>query len=378
MSEAETKTLVGRGNSSSYPCDHSLVLHGICFLCGSANMEEENCGLSHVLHAISFLCGSATEERRSGLLFDPFCVVSKIKTLFCSCDHRMAQRGICCQCKRTVARPNGLTFNYIAKGLELSPEFVASVKKQVTRRCIAEKKLYLVLDLDNTLIHTRRVSQLTEAEKHLVKEADSRDDLGLAEEENSSGGLTKLRPFAREFLREANQLFRMSVYTNGNSAYAARVLKLLDPNKIYFGNRVIARSGDSTSMYKTLDLVLAEERSVVIVDDRSAVWSLPDQRNLMQIEKYEFFDEKEEKKKALKMFMKKLKIYTRENFNGIFGADGGDSKSDRADREGEEGREREGGALANTLRSLKRVHEEFFHGGDFADVRVLLRKMTRN
>jgi len=70
----------------------------------------------------------------------------------------------------------------------------------------------------------------------------------------------------------------------GLFTYAQTVLKLIDPDKVYFGDRVIT-SKESPSK-KTLELVVADKQSVVIVDDTSDVWP-HDKSNLLQITKYE-------------------------------------------------------------------------------------------
>ncbi|CAH2079918.1 unnamed protein product [Thlaspi arvense] len=140
-----------------------------------------------------------------------------------------------------------------------------------------KKKLHLVLDLDHTLLHTVIVSQLSQKEKYLIEEVDSREDLWSFDDNEL---LIKLRPFVREFLQEANKLFYLYVYTMGNRDYAKTVLSLIDPENIYFGDRVITR--DESPYKKTLNLLVADKRRVVIVDDTRDVWP-HHKRNLVEI-----------------------------------------------------------------------------------------------
>ncbi|VVA97993.1 unnamed protein product [Arabis nemorensis] len=83
----------------------------------------------------------------------------------------------------------------------------------------------------------------------------------------------------------------------GNRGYAKAVLELIDPKGMYFGNRVITRT--ESPELKTLDLVLADERGVVIVDDRRDVWPTVHHdhkhSNLVQIRKCHYFRVKDEK-----------------------------------------------------------------------------------
>lgn len=82
---------------------------------------------------------------------------------------------------------------------------------------------------------------------------------------------TKLRPGVREFLEASSRLFQLAVYTNGERGYAEAMARLLDPGGGLFEGRVISH-GDSTRQgMKDLDVVLGEERAVLILDDTEQV-----------------------------------------------------------------------------------------------------------
>ncbi|KAF8106312.1 hypothetical protein N665_0144s0023 [Sinapis alba] len=72
----------------------------------------------------------------------------------------------------------------------------------------------------------------------------------------------------------------------GTFSYAQSVLSLIDPDKVYFGDRVI--TSEKSPYKKTLDLLSADKRRVVIVDDTSMVWP-QHKRNLFEIAKYIYF-----------------------------------------------------------------------------------------
>ncbi|CAF2128171.1 unnamed protein product [Brassica napus] len=221
----------------------------------------------------------------------------------------------------------------------LSHEAVAVTKHLTTLvSCSNEKKLHLVLDLDHTLLHTTRIPRLTQAEKYLIEEAG--DPMVF---------LTKLRPYVREFLKEANEMFTMYAYTMGNRDYSKFILDVIDPKQIFFGERVITR--DESPYMKTLDLVLAHERGVVIVDDTRDVW--PDhKRNLIEISRYKYF---------------------RMN-NSRHSKPFSEEKTDESENNG---------GLANVLKLLKEVHCEFFRVAnekelESKDVRLLLQEIEFN
>lgn len=85
--------------------------------------------------------------------------------------------------------------------------------------------------------------------------------------------LMKLRPFLRTFLKEANKLFRMYIYTTREQDYATEVAKLLDPQCVYFPSTVICQSNNTTMNQRGLDFVLAPENLVIILDDKEHVSS---------------------------------------------------------------------------------------------------------
>ncbi|CAA0224783.1 unnamed protein product [Arabidopsis thaliana] len=275
-------------------------------------------------------------------LIENSCLEPESKTATLICGHFFVRYGICCNCRSTVDRDYGRAFDYLVHGLQLSHKAVAVTKSLTTQlACLNERKLHLVLDLDHTLLHSIMISRLSEGEKYLLGESDFREDLWTLDREM----LIKLRPFVHEFLKEANEIFSMYVYTMGNRDYAQAVLEWIDPKKVYFGDRVITR--DESGFSKTLDLVLADECGVVIVDDTRHVW--PDhERNLLQITKYSYFRDYSHDKES--------KSYAEE-------------KRDES---------RNQGSLANVLKVLKEVHQEFFRGGieelDSKDVRLLLQE----
>ncbi|KAK1369175.1 RNA polymerase II C-terminal domain phosphatase-like [Heracleum sosnowskyi] len=144
---------------------------------------------------------------------------------------------------------------------------IENTKLKILQR---QNKLCLILDLDHTLIHSK---------------AGNVDNV-----DGNHTFLIKLRPFVHEFLKEANKLFEMYVYTLATRDYAMGVVSLLDPDGLYFGSRIIA-SEDSTDEYqKSLDVLPdVDENFVIILDDLNVVWSKY-LRNLIVIQPYNYFD----------------------------------------------------------------------------------------
>ncbi|XP_010535247.1 PREDICTED: RNA polymerase II C-terminal domain phosphatase-like 4 [Tarenaya hassleriana] len=280
-------------------CDHCTVLHGVCCHCGSSVDGQQ---------------------------------------IFKRCGHWVVRHGRCCRCGSP--QPNCLPFDYISQGLHLSYEFVGSAKRLVTENSLRrKKKLHLVLGLQCILVHCRHVSRLSNGEKYLLEEIESRDDLWVVE---ALDVLVKLRPFVREFLREANEMFTMYVYTHLSPEWAEAALKFLDPQNVYFRHRVIT-CPDNTYDMKTLDLVLAEERGVVIIDNRCRAWWPEHRRNLRPIASYGYFEPRRTVVDVAKSIKRKLfGCVTNQNIP---------IHRDESEKDG---------ALANALAFLKTVHEKFF------------------
>lgn len=84
--------------------------------------------------------------------------------------------------------------------------------------------------------------------------------------------------------------------TNNNTCrmYAHAMVELLDPNNVYFGNRIIAagiNGQDDAAWQQTKRLMQGlegREPVVIIADDSSAVWP-HDRRNLFVVERYIYF-----------------------------------------------------------------------------------------
>ncbi|XP_023902307.1 RNA polymerase II C-terminal domain phosphatase-like 4 [Quercus suber] len=174
---------------------------------------------------------------------------------------------------------------------------VALLRDWKTNDLLRKKKLILVLDLDQTLLEARAIKKLTSEENYLLEsEAEADQDCT-----SSSGGkgslfkfevepplLVKLRPFVKEFLKAANDMFEMYIYTRACRVYALKVARLLDPDGDYFLSRIITRDERPGCDKKCLDEVLGHENVVLIVDDNRNMWP-KHQANLINIQKYEYF-----------------------------------------------------------------------------------------
>ncbi|KAK2984132.1 hypothetical protein RJ640_006285 [Escallonia rubra] len=268
-------------------------------------------------------------------------VSSNVHLLLCAgasvekdtCTHPGDIGGLCIRCGQKVDDQSGVAFGYIHKDLRLGNHEVARIRKRDFKNLLRQKKLYLVLDLDHTLLNSTRFLDITLEEEYLRSQTHTL-------QEASKGSLfrldylhmfTKLRPFVRTFLKEASNFFEMYIYTMGERAYAMEMAKLLDPENIYFNSKVIAQ-GDCTQKHqKGLDVVLGHESAVLILDDTEPVW-VKHKDNLILMERYHFFAS------SCRQFGFNCKSLS-------------ELKSDESEADG---------ALATVLEVLKQIHRMFF------------------
>ncbi|XP_050222790.2 RNA polymerase II C-terminal domain phosphatase-like 4 [Mercurialis annua] len=202
---------------------------------------------------------------------------SSNKPFFARCSHPAVLRSICDNCPQETF--DHLRFDYVKRGLRLTKTEVDRMRNFQTNILLKKKKLILVLDLDETLLHTARDS--------VTEDIESLQDVFKVKLTDFSCTV-KLRPYVLEFLEQASTMFELYVYTNSYQAYAKEIVKLLDPDNKYFNSRLISRDDSTLCGRKDLDIVMGQERTVVILDDRTDVW--PNHNgNVIQVQKYEYF-----------------------------------------------------------------------------------------
>jgi RNA polymerase II subunit A-like phosphatase len=74
----------------------------------------------------------------------------------------------------------------------------------------------------------------------------------------------------------------MHIYTMGTRAYAHEVSKILDPDEIYFKDRILSRDDSGSFMFKSIQRLFPCDQSMVVaIDDRADVWNWSD--NLIKV-----------------------------------------------------------------------------------------------
>jgi RNA polymerase II subunit A-like phosphatase len=226
-----------------------------------------------------------------------------------TCPHSVQFQGMCGMCGKDMTEMSWASasddtdrakINMIhdQTALRVSEEEASRAEEELQRRLLKNRKLSLVVDLDQTIIHAcieptvgdwqdDPNSPNHEAVKDVAKfQLKDEGVRGLA---SACWYYIKMRPGLKEFLSKVAELYELHVYTMGTRAYAMNIAKIVDPDRKLFGDRIISRDENGNITTKSLArLFPVDTKMVVIIDDRADVW--PKNRpNLIKVVPYDFF-----------------------------------------------------------------------------------------
>lgn len=179
--------------------------------------------------------------------------------------------------------------------LTVSREEANRVEEDAKRRLLSSRKLSLVVDLDQTIIHATvdpTVGEWMQDKDNPNYQALS--DVRAFQLVDDGPGMrgcwyyVKLRPGLEDFLENIAELFELHIYTMGTRAYAQHIAGIIDPDRKLFGDRILSRDESGSLTAKNLQrLFPVDTKMVVIIDDRGDVWRwIP---NLVKVSPYDFF-----------------------------------------------------------------------------------------
>ncbi|GAA5866431.1 hypothetical protein JCM3774_004681 [Rhodotorula dairenensis] len=264
------------------------------------------------------------------------------------CTHDVQLNGLCAICGKDLTATDYTGFSDTSRatismvhdvgGLTVSLEEAHRLESATASRLLQAKKLSLIVDLDQTIVHATvdpTVGEWLQDPKNPnykalegVKRFKLLDDLpvrrpkrsrtstgtttpglatplptpGLSEagtatedgesvDEDDAPGCyyyIKMRPGLPDFLKRIAEIYEMHVYTMGTRAYAIEVCKVIDPDGGLFGGRILSRDESCSMTRKSLQrLFPCDTNMVVIIDDRADVWD--GSPNLVKVIPYEFF-----------------------------------------------------------------------------------------
>ena len=179
--------------------------------------------------------------------------------------------------------------------LTVSQDEATKADDEAKRRLLAFKKLSLVVDLDQTIIHATVDPTVGDWQKD--KENPNHDAVKdvraflLDDDAPGKPGCwyyIKLRPGLEEFLENVSKMYELHIYTMGTRAYAKNIAAIIDPQQRIFGDRILSRTESGSMTAKNLQrLFPVDTKMVVIIDDRGDVWKWSP--NLIKVTPYDFF-----------------------------------------------------------------------------------------
>ncbi|KAJ3035111.1 Carboxy-terminal domain (CTD) phosphatase [Rhizophlyctis rosea] len=205
--------------------------------------------------------------------------------------------GVCGADLRAIAESAGVTgmpqtfaVSHDTTAVKVTQKEASRIDDASNARLLKARKLIMLLDLDQTVIHTtvdptvvawrndpsnRNHDAVTDVKSFILPDSPTQYHL-------------KLRPGTREFLKELSDLFELHVYTMGTRKYAEQVVAIMDPKGSFFGGRILTRDESGSHLIKSpARLFPANQSMVVAVDDRPDVWEFSD--HLIRVKPYEFF-----------------------------------------------------------------------------------------
>ena len=179
--------------------------------------------------------------------------------------------------------------------LTISREEANRIDEEAKRRLLAIRKLSLVVDLDQTIIHAAVDPTIAEWQKdtdnpnyEAVKDVRAFQLIDDGPGMRGCWYYIKLRPGLMEFLESISQIYELHIYTMGTRQYAQQIANIVDPERRYFGERILSRDESGSMIAKNLErLFPVDTKMVVIIDDRGDVWKWS--ANLIRVTPFDFF-----------------------------------------------------------------------------------------
>jgi RNA polymerase II subunit A-like phosphatase len=222
------------------------------------------------------------------------------------CAHEIQFGGLCAECGKDMTEstynteitdsmraPISMAHDNLT--LTVSAREATRVEEDAKRRLLASRRLTLVVDLDQTIIHATVDPTVREwrEDKQNPNHESVRDvrEFQLIDDGPGMRGCwyyIKLRPGLEEFLQNVAEIYELHIYTMGTRAYAQHIVDIIDPTRKLFGDRILSRDESGSLTVKDLQrLFPVDTKMVVIIDDRGDIWRWSP--NLIKVSPYDFF-----------------------------------------------------------------------------------------
>lgn len=162
-----------------------------------------------------------------------------IKDMCADCGADLRQDESHVQCEASVPMVHSVP------ELKVSQESAQKLGKADTIQLLNDRRLVLLVDLDQTVIHTTNDNV-----PHNLKGVYHFQLYGA----NSPWYHTRLRPGTFQFLENIAPFYELHICTFGARNYAHTIAQFLDEDNKYFSHRILSRDECSSQTYKTENL----------------------------------------------------------------------------------------------------------------------------
>ncbi|XP_053672862.1 RNA polymerase II subunit A C-terminal domain phosphatase [Anopheles nili] len=204
------------------------------------------------------------------------------------CSHTTVIKDMCADCGADLRQDEpsscskaSVPMIHSVPELKVTETLAKKLGQADTERLLSDKKLVLLVDLDQTLIHTTNDNV-----PNNLKDVYHFQLYGP----NSPWYHTRLRPGALEFLAKMHPYYELHICTFGARNYAHMIAQFLDKDGKFFSHRILSRDECFNATSKTDNLKAlfpCGDSMVCIIDDREDVWNMA--ANLIQVKPYHFF-----------------------------------------------------------------------------------------
>ena len=242
------------------------------------------------------------------------------------CKHEMFYCDLCAKCGyKKTEKDELMTFGFMKNDFSYTKEKALSMEKTKVDDYLTAKKLILLLDLDNTILHCcstlisgEKLKNLNEKYMEYISKIPIKNNINRYD-----SILIKFRPYLRTFFKNIKNKYEIFVYTQATKEYATSIIQYVNTNfekDILSISRMIPRTlnEDGFAENKSIKNVFpTQEKMILIIDDNKDVWK-ESGNNFIYIYPYRFFSERDKSTDKLMFINNNFeKIFTKESFYKI-------------------------------------------------------------
>lgn len=155
-----------------------------------------------------------------------------------------------------------------------------------------QRKLSLVVDFDQTILHSTLAAECPWAAAWLAMPVEQRPARLHYVRVEAEDFYVRIRPMAVECLEELSTIYELHASTMGTRLYAQMVISLVDPDGRLFHDRIVSRDEAKSSNAKVVrfrHLFPNGGAMALIMDDRMDVWRGAED-NMVPVNPYVYFE----------------------------------------------------------------------------------------